>query len=110
MREWFTKTEELKDGTKQAIFKETTTYTGGIQHAYVLSSHRELEEEIITLLKAHREAGQPLFASTMRNLIRTLIQKREPNLLNFESPSEFRISLEWTRDFGRTNLNWSFRK
>ena len=45
----------------------------------------------------------------MRNLIRTLIQKKEPNLLNFESPSEFRVSLEWTRDFVRTNLNWSFR-
>ena len=50
-------------------------YTCENQHAYVLSSHRELEEEIITLLKAHREAGKLFFASTVRNLIRTLIQK-----------------------------------
>jgi hypothetical protein len=46
----------------------------------------------------------------VRNLIRTHIQKRESNLLNFESPSGFKVFLEWTRDFERTDLNWSFRK
>ena len=110
LREWFTKTGELKEGTKQAIFKETAVFTGGAQHSYVLSKHHELEEEIITLLKAHREAGQPLFATSVRTLIRTLIQKREPHLLDFQSPNGFRVSLEWTRDFVRTKLDWSFRK
>ena len=85
--------EEFKDGTKQAIFKETTTFTGSPQHAYILSRHNELEEDIITLLKSHRDDGQALFTSTVRGLIRTLIQKRAPHLLDNESQSGFKVSI-----------------
>jgi hypothetical protein len=101
---------ELKDRTKQAIFKEIAAFTGGPQHAYILSRHTEFEEDIITLLKSHRDAGQALFASTVRGLIRTLIQKKAPHLLDNESQSGFKVFIPWTRDFVRTNLGWSFRK
>jgi hypothetical protein len=110
MVEWFTPTGELKEGTKQSIFKETTAFTGGIQHTYVLANHSDLEEDIITLLKEHRDVGQPLFATFVRGLIRTMIEKRAPTLLENKSQSGFKVSLAWTRDFVRTNLNWSFRK
>jgi hypothetical protein len=110
LAEWFTNVGELKDRTKQAIFKEIAAFTGGPQHAYILSGHIELEEDIITLLKSHQDAGQALFASTVRGLIRTLIQKRVPYLLDNESQSGFKVSIPWTRDFVRTNLGWSFRK
>jgi hypothetical protein len=92
------KCRELKDGTKQAIFKETATFTGSLQHAYILFGHHELED-IITLLKGHREAGEALFASTVQGLIRTLIQKRALHLLDSESQSGFKVSIPWTRDF-----------
>jgi hypothetical protein len=87
---------ELKDRTKQAIFKEIAAFTGGPQHAYILSGHIELEEDIITLLKSHQDAGQALFASTVRGLIRTLIQKRAVHLLDNESQSGFKISIQQT--------------
>jgi len=95
---------------KASIFKETTTFRGGDQHAYVLSKHREFEEEITTLLKAHHDSSQPLYASLVKNLIRTLIEKKEPSLLKYKSTSGFRVFLPWTHDFVRTNLDWSFRK
>ena len=79
--EWFTSTGELKEGTKQSIFKEIVTYLGGVQHTYALVNHLELEADIITLLKMHRDVGQLLFASTIRGLIRTMIQKRALSLL-----------------------------
>jgi hypothetical protein len=110
LAEWFTPTRELKEGTKQSIFKETVAFTGGIQHTYVLANHSDLEEDIITLLKEHRDVGQPLFATSVRGLIRTMIEKRAPTLLENKSQSGFKVFLAWTRDFVRTNLNWSFRK
>jgi hypothetical protein len=99
LAEWFTSTGELKEGTKQSNFKETVTYSRGVQHTYALVNHSELELDIITLLKMHRDVGQPLFASTIRGLIRTMIQKRAPSLLDYESKSGFKVSLPWTREF-----------
>jgi hypothetical protein len=35
---------------------------------------------------------------------------RNPNLLDYNNKTGFRVGLHWTRDFLRTNLNWSLRK
>ena len=32
----------------------------------------------------------------------------EPNLLEEEGPIDFKVSLAWTHDFVRCNLNWSY--
>ena len=108
--EWFTSTGELKEGTKQSIFKEIVVFTGSIQHTYILANHSNVEEDIITLLKEHQDVGQPLFATSVRNLVQTMIEKRVPTLLENKSQSKFKVSLAWTCDFVRTNLKWSFRK
>ena len=84
---------ELKDGIKQAIFKEIFAFIGGPQHAYILSRHHKLEEDIMTLLKGHCDAGQPLFASIAQDLIRNLIQKRAPHLLDNKSQSGLKVSI-----------------
>jgi hypothetical protein len=110
LKGWFISTGELKTDTKQYIFKETTTYTGGAQHAYILANHPELEEDIITLLKSHRDAGQPLYVSFAQVIIRGLIRMRNPNLRNYNNKTGFRVGLHWTRDFLKTNLNWNLRK
>jgi hypothetical protein len=110
LAKWFTSVGELKEGTKQAIFKETAAFTGDLQHAYVLSNYHELEEDIITILKQHRDARKPLFASIIRGLIRSMIQKKAPHLLDHQSKSGFNVSIPWTRDLVRTNLGWSFKK
>ena len=61
------------------------------------------------MLQAHRDVGHPLFASLIRNRIRILICKMEPNLLEGEGPTDFKVSLAWTCDVVRCNLNWSYR-
>jgi hypothetical protein len=71
----------------------------------VLSKFSKLKEEIIEMLNAHREAGQPLFAATVRTAIRTLIRKREPSLLEHEEKTAFKVSLAWTRNFVSSTLN-----
>ncbi len=39
-------------------------------------------------------------------MIKTLIQKREPQLLEDE---KFKVSTKWTRAFIKSELNWSYR-
>ena len=75
----------------------------------MLSKFPKLEEEIIEMLNGHREAGQPLFAATVHIVIRTLIYKKEPSLLEHEGKTTFKVSLAWTRDFVCSTLKWSYR-
>ena len=67
--EWFSPTGILKERYKQHILKGSSSFTGGTQHGHLLSQFPELEEEIIKMLEGHRDAGQPLFATTVRGLI-----------------------------------------
>jgi hypothetical protein len=107
---WFTPFGELKEGVKQKIYDEKSSFTEGSQHKYVLSAYHDLREEIIEMLKALREAGQPLFASSVRTRIRTLILTKEPQLLQQDGKTSFKVSLHWCREFVRDNLDWSYRK
>jgi hypothetical protein len=106
---WFTTTRELKERVEKKIFNETCSFTKGLQHCYVLSKFPKLEEKIIEMLKAHREAGQPLFATTVRTTIITLIQRRQLSLLQHEGRTTFKVSLAWTRNFIHSTLNWSYK-
>jgi hypothetical protein len=54
------------------------------------SGHHKLKEDIMTILKGHCDAGQPLFTSIAQDLIRNLIQKKAPHLLDNESQSGLR--------------------
>ena len=107
--DWFTPTRELREGVEKKKFNEDCSFTEGSQHCYILSKFPKLEEEIIKMLNAHREAGQPLFAATVRTSIRTLICKREPSLLEHEGKIAFEVNLAWTRDFVRSTLNWNYK-
>lgn len=110
MYEWFTSTGELKDAYKKYVHKRSSHFHGGNQHCPILSNHQELKEAIIEMLHAHRKAGQPLYARSIRNLIIPFIQKKALDLLVQESSTSFKVSLSWVRAFARNELNWSFRK
>ena len=45
------------------------------------------------MLQAHREVGQPLFAASIRNRIRSFICKKKPSLFEGEGPTDFKVSL-----------------
>jgi hypothetical protein len=49
-------------------------------HTSSLSNHHQLEEDIISLLKAQQDVGKSFFASRTRGLIRTMIKEKAPNL------------------------------
>jgi hypothetical protein len=110
MYEWFTSTGELKDAYKKYVDEGSSHFQGGNQHCPILSNHQELKKAIIEMLHAHKKAGQPLYARSIRNLIIPFIQKRAPDLLVQENSTSFKVSLSWVREFARNELNWSFRK
>ncbi len=87
------------DNVKQFIFKEIIAYTKGAQHVYVVFKFPTLEKEIIVLFKGHRDVGQPLYPTIVQGMIKTLIQKMELNLLNYNNKSGFIISLPWAQNF-----------
>ena len=109
MYEWFTSTGELKEAYKKHVDDRSYHFHGGDQICRILSHHPELKEAIIEMLHAHRKAGQPLYARSIRNLIIPFIQKRSPDLLQ-EGQTSFKVSLKWVRAFAKNELNWSFRK
>ncbi len=65
----------------QSIFKEIVIYVGVTQHACMCFKFLAFEEEIIKLSKKHWNACQPLYATKMWKLIKTLIQKGSQNYL-----------------------------
>jgi hypothetical protein len=84
-------------------------FTKGDQHAPILSKYPEVEEEIISTLKKQRSVGQPLYGTTIQPLIKAIIKKKAPHLLDSTSKTGFNVSIDWTRCFIKRTLNWSYR-
>jgi hypothetical protein len=104
--EWFTPTGELKE---DYVYLGTSAFTGGPQHCPILENYPQLREKIVTILKTHRDVGHPLYASSIQDIIKAIIRKEEPILLSNTSRIGFKVSIDWTRDFVKTKLHWSYR-
>ena len=76
------------------------------QHCPILGDYLVLKDEICNVLRKQRANGQPLSTVIIQPLIKALIQKREPQLLEDE---KFKVSTKWTRVFVKSELNWSYR-
>jgi hypothetical protein len=107
--EWFTPTGELKEGYKDYVYLGTSAFTGGPQHCPIFENYPQLREKIVTILKTHRDVGHPLYASSIQGIIKAIIRKEEPILLSNTSRTGFKVSIDWTRDFVKTELHWSSR-
>ena len=111
MYEWFsTSTWDVKEEYKKYIEEGSSRFSGGSQHCLILSQHPVLKEKIVRALKSHREAGQPLFARNIRNLVLSIIKAENPSLLSQEGRSGWNVSLNWVRCFVKNELNWTIRK
>ena len=105
MYEWFYPNGDLKPNYKRCV--ELGSYFAKFkQLCSVLANYPLLKDEICKVLKKQRTTGQPLYAICIQPLIKTIITKREPHLL--ESNKSFRISIPWTRAFLKAELNWSY--
>jgi hypothetical protein len=65
----------------QSIFKEIVIHVRVTQHACICFKFLAIEEKIIKLSKTHRNACQPLYATKMGKLIKTLIQNENLDYL-----------------------------
>jgi hypothetical protein len=106
MYEWFHPTGELKVDYKGCI-ELGNYFARSKQHCLISGDHLELKDEICKVLKRQRIAKQPLYAVCIQPLIKSIILKHQPQLL--ESSRGFRVSLPWTRTFIKAELNWSYR-
>jgi hypothetical protein len=105
---WFTTTGILRKKYKQCV-QDETSFTRSEQHMPILSKYPEIEEEIISTLKKQRAVGQLLYGTTIQPLIKAIIKKRAPHLLDSTSKIGFNVSIDWTRCFIKRTLNWSYR-
>jgi hypothetical protein len=101
---WFTTSGVLREKYQHCV-QEETYFTKGDQHAPILSKYPEVEEEIISTLKKQRATGQPLYGTTIQPLIKAILRKRVPHLLDFTSKTGFNVSINWTRCFIKRTLN-----
>jgi len=74
-----------------------------LQYKYVLAKFSELQEETIEMFQGMRDAGQPLFASSIRLRIKSLIQARQLQLLQQNSNKAFSVNLKWSHTFVNDN-------
>jgi hypothetical protein len=105
---WFYPDGKLKDNYKKCV-EFGSYFAKAPQHCPVLALFPLLKEEICEVLKKQRDAGQPLYAICIQPLIRAIINKRHPELLQDSSPNGFRVSIDWIRTFIKSELNWSYR-
>jgi hypothetical protein len=70
-----------------------------------LFPYPELEKEIINRLIKTRETGVVMRIRNIRIIMRALIQKHQPQLLE-----EFKLSKRWISTFVRSKLNWRTRR
>ena len=108
MRDWFHPNGDLKDTYKRCV-KFSTYFSKSAQHCPVLESYPALKEEICSVLKKMRTAGQPLYAVCIQPIIRAIILEKAPQILEGTHATAFRVSYEWTKNFVKSKLNWSYR-
>ena len=89
--------------------QEEACFTKANQHVPILSKYPEVEEEIIIVLKKQRVAGHPLYGTTIQPLIKAIIQKRVPHLLDSTENKGFKVSIKWIRTFIKRSQNWTYR-
>ena len=90
MYEWFCPNGDLKPNYKRCV-ELGNYFAKSKQHCSVLADYLLLKDELCEVLKKQRAAGQPLYAVCIQPLIKTIINKREPHLL--ETNKSFRVSI-----------------
>jgi hypothetical protein len=103
---WFHSNGVLKDNIKRCV-ELGTYFAKSTQHCPILASYPLLKEEICEVLKKQRTAGQPLYGVCIQGIIKAIISKRQPHLL--EDSSGFCVSYKWTLAFIKAEMNWSYR-
>lgn len=104
MAGWFTKEGALKPKILPYVQRHSS-FVPSSQHESPFSSRPDILKEICDMLIAMRDAGQSLSAGIVQPIILGLLSSRAPELLG-----KFKVSIEWTRNFMKHQLQWSYRR
>jgi hypothetical protein len=105
---WFTSEGVLKDSFRDAIEAESANMSSHFYCPLMLERRPELKQEIMSLLKGLREAGQGLSALIVQPIIHGLIEAKAPELLSENAKrGGFKVTIAWTRHFLRYEMDWS---
>ncbi len=64
---------------------------------------------MVTMLQKMKEAPQPLAISIVQPILNGMIEFLTPNVICDTKPSGFKVTREWTRQFMKHYMNWTFR-
>jgi hypothetical protein len=81
---WFHSNGIMKDNIKRCV-KLGIYFAKSTQHCLILASYPFLKEEICEVLKKQRTADQPLYSVYIQGIIKTIISKQQPHLLEDSS-------------------------
>jgi len=96
---WFTKEGALKPNILPYIQRHNS-FVPSTQHESPLSSRPDVLKEICNMLIAMRVAGESLSAGILQTIILGVLSCRAPELLG-----KFKVTMEWTRNFMKDQLN-----
>jgi hypothetical protein len=100
---WLTSTGVLREKYKQCV-QDETSFTKANLHAPILSKYCDVKSVIVFILKKQRAAGQPLYRTIVQPLIKAEhYSKESANLLDSNSQTRFKVSIEWTKSFMKKN-------
>ena len=105
---WFTSTRQFRKKFNHCV-QDKACFTKADQHPPILFKYHKVKGEIVSILKKQRAASQPLYGTTIQPLIKAIIQKRVPHLLDSTQEKRFKVSIKWTSAFIKRSLNWSYR-
>jgi hypothetical protein len=88
-----------------AEFKGRMSLNRGTER--VLKGHKELEENLINLVKGMRGGGQPLNAPVLRVVLEGVVEVKAPQLLR-SNGGPWGLSENWVKQWIRSKLGWSF--
>lgn len=105
---WFDpQTHQLLPRVRQLIDNAERYTRIGTGRISVFDQHRELEQEIVRLLTALRDsytAGVSCSRSTVRWVMRAVLEQRAPSLLE-----RYKLSKQFLSDWARNVMGWSWR-
>ena len=104
LNEWFTISGEIRGHVSACVVREHAFVPQG-QHMPPLQSHMDATTEFMELLLSMGETSVFLHAGIVQPIIIDFLQEKIPEVL-----PKWKVSLNWTRRFMRSRLNWRFRK
>ncbi len=103
---WFRPKGELRPNYLQAI-EQGIAMRHLKQHLPILKEYTTFQDELVVMLQKMKSARQPLSTFVVQPILRGMIESLAPKILR-NGHGRFVVTREWTRQFLKHYMNWSF--